>query len=123
MWASLYMKWPSVICVGQFFQVFRGLACGGDTPASPGNERQYVLPGRQGAIGSVGCGATGPISSQRWRDGPISLLRKTIEKVGPTLCMIGKAMQAQHQAAAPRFEDREIEPVGANRPSRIRLVA
>lgn len=80
------------------------------------NERQYVLPGRQGAIGSVGCGATGPISSQRWRDGPISLLRKTIEEVGPTLCMIGKAMQAQHQAAAPRFEDREIEPVGANRP-------
>ena len=43
-------------------------------------------------------------------------LRKTIEEVCPTLCMIGKAMQAQHQAAAPRFEDREIEPVGANRP-------
>src|SRR4051812_3050259 len=107
------MKWPSVICVGQFFQVFRCLLPAAATRRHP----QVMTPIRPAR--SPRCDRIGRVRRHRPNtlatlgDGPISLLRKTIEEVGPTLCMIWKAMQAQHQTAAPRFEDREIEPVGA----------
>ena len=40
---SLYMKWPSVICVTQFFQVFRGFLPAAATRRNPPD--QVMRPG------------------------------------------------------------------------------
>ena len=78
------------------------------------DQGQRIPACRPGLIGAVRRLAAGPIAAHGRRDGAISFASQAGQQICPAARMVRKTVQAKDQRPLTRFQNREVQAVGAD---------